>query len=130
MADPDIELVQHLYAAFGSGDLAAVTAAMSPDIRWHNSGTDWTAGTLEGIPAVVGYLTANDHATESSRDVIDILASDERVAVIAHGRARRGDTWQDLDVVQVLRVEDGRVTEVWNYFWDQHGIAAFMTHPL
>jgi ketosteroid isomerase-like protein len=130
MDHPNIDLIQRLYAAFGSGDLDAVTTAMSPDIRWHNSGTDWTAGTLEGIPAVVGYLTADNHVAESTRDVLDILTSDERVAVVARGRARRGDTWQDLDVVQVLRVEDGRVAEVWNYFWDQNGIAEFMTHPM
>lgn len=130
MDHPSIDLVQRLYAAFGSGDLDAVTAAMSPDIRWHNSGTDWTAGTLEGIPAVLTYLTADDHVAESTRDVVDILASDARVAVIAHGTARRGDTWQDLDVVQVLRVEDGRVAEVWNYLWDQHAIAEFMAQPM
>jgi hypothetical protein len=37
-----------------------------PGIRWHDSGTDWTAGTLDGIPAVLGYRSVDDHVAEST----------------------------------------------------------------
>jgi hypothetical protein len=29
--------------------------------------------------------------------------------------------------VQLVRIEEGRVAEVWNYYWDQRAVAEFMT---
>jgi len=60
-------------------------------------------------------------------EVVDTLASDERVAVVARSTGRRGDKTLVNDFVQVARITDGRVAEVWNYTWDQREVAAFMS---
>ena len=39
---------------------------------------------------------------------------------------RRGTERIVNDFVQVIRLADGRVSEVWNYYWDQRAIAEFM----
>ena len=126
MQHPNIELVQGLYAAYMGGDRERVAAAFAPDVQWHNSGYDATSGTMVGVEAVLGYLMGENHMEDYSLEVFDMLASDERIAIIARTSGRRGTERIVNDFVQVIRLADGRVSEVWNYYWDQRAIAEFM----
>jgi ketosteroid isomerase-like protein len=126
----NIDLVRGVYNAYVTGNADAVMAAFDSDIAWHTSGHDPSAGTYEGIPAVLGYLMGEGHMTDYALTVTDILASDERVAVVATTSGRRGDAAIRNDFVQLIRVKDGRIAEVWNYNWDQRAIAEFMSVPL
>jgi len=123
---PNIELVQGLYGAYMGGDRKRVAAAFAPDVQWHNSGYDATSGTMVGVEAVLGYLMGENHMEDYSLDVVDMLASDERVAIIARTSGRHGTQEIVNDFVQVIRLVDGRVGEVWNYAWDQRALAEFM----
>ena len=80
-----------------------------PDVRWHNSGFDATAGDLDGVPAVLDYLMGTNHVEDYDSSVIDMLASDERVAVIARTSGRIGTQEIANDFVQVIRIADGRI---------------------
>src|SRR4051812_15935596 len=124
--NPNVELVQRLYGAFMTGDVETLSASMSPDIVWHNSGHDPTANDHHGIPAVLAYLGADDHMDDYGLDVVDILASETRVAVVATASGRRGDTRLANNFIQLIEVRDGVVAEVWNYNWDQQALADFM----
>jgi len=123
MPHANIELVQRVYGAYMQGDREAVRAAFDPGIRWHNSGYDPTAGTLDGPDAVLAYLMGENHMEDYRLEVIDMLASDERVAVVAKTSGRIGDRALVNQFVQLLHLRDGRVVEVWNYNWDQRGLA-------
>ena len=126
MQHPNIDLVQGLYAAYMGGDKARVAATFAPNVQWHNSGHDATSGTLVGVDTVLGYLMGENHMDDYALEVVDMLASDERVAVIARTSGRRGEQRIVNDFVQVVRLEDDRVSEVWNYYWDQQALAEFM----
>ena len=123
MPHANVELVQRVYGAYVQGDRDAVRAAFDPGIRWHNSGYDPTAGTLDGPDAVLAYLMGENHMEDYRLEVIDMLASDERVAVVAKTSGRIGDQALVNQFVQLLHLRDGRVVEVWNYNWDQRGLA-------
>ena len=129
MQHPNIELVQGLYAAYMGGDRERVAAAFAPDVRWHNSGHGPESGTVEGIPAVLDFLVGGDHMDDYALEVVDMLASDERVAIIARTSGRRGSQRIVNDYVQIVRLADGRVAEVWNFYWDQRALAEFMAVP-
>jgi len=122
----NIDLVERLYGAYLQGDRESVVAAMDEGIRWHNSGFDATAGTLEGTDAVLAYLMGENHIEDYELRVTDMLASDERVAVIAETSGRLGDRAVVNSFVQVLRIANGRIAEVHNYNWDQRGLAELM----
>jgi ketosteroid isomerase-like protein len=130
MTHPNVELVQRLYGAFMAGDPATIAASMSPDVVWHNSGRDATSGDLHGVEEILGYLGADDHMDDYAMEIVDMLASDARVAVIARSSGRRGDTRFTNDYVQVIRIVDGVVSEVWNYYWDQFALADFLAVPI
>lgn len=123
MQHPNIDLVQRLYGAYLGGDRETVVAAMDPSIRWHNSGYDATSGTLEGPDAVLQYLMGENHLEDYDLTVVDMLASDTRVAVVARTTGRVGDTRIVNDFVQLVRIADGRIAEVHNYSWDQRALA-------
>ena len=125
----NVDLVQRLYSAYLSGDRATMTEAFSPDVRWHNSGFDASAGDLEGVDQVFGYLFATNHLEDYRLDVVDVLASDERVAVVARTSGRIGEQQLTNEFVQLIRVSDGRIDEVWNYNWDQRALAEAMPVP-
>jgi ketosteroid isomerase-like protein len=129
MSHPNVALVQSVYGAFAAGDRDVVIAALDSDIRWHNSGSDATSGTLVGVEAVMDYLMGENHMDDYRLEVTDMLASDARVAVVAQTTGRRGDRRIVNDFVQLLRIEDGRVVEVHNYTWDQRAVAEFMAIP-
>jgi uncharacterized protein len=125
MQDRNVEVVQRLYAAFREGDGARITAALSPDVTWHSSGTDETSGTFNGRDEVLGHLFGGAPMDAYDLEVVDVLTSEERVAVLARTSARRGEHRLVGDFVQVLRVAVGAVVEVWDYKWDQAAAAQF-----
>ena len=126
MDHPNIDLVRSLYGAFMAGDAEQLRAAFAPDVRLEVSGFDPTAGTYEGVDAVLGYFFAADHMDDYRLDVVDMLVSETRVAVIAKTSGRRGDRTIVNDFVQAIRLIDGKVVEIRNYAWDQRAIAEFM----
>src|SRR5262249_54222208 len=127
--NPNIELVERVYGAFMTGDSETVAAAFSPAVRWSISGWGPGTGTLEGVPAVLAHLFEAGDVEDYRLEVLDMLASDERVAVLARTSGRRGDRTIVNDYVQLVRVVDGRVVEVCNYNWDQRAMAEFMAAP-
>jgi ketosteroid isomerase-like protein len=126
MPHPNIELVQRVYGAYLAGDRDLVAASFDPGVQWHNSGFDANAGDLDGIPAVLDYLMGADHVEDYALSVVDMLASDERVAVVARTTGRIGTHEVANDFVQLIRIVDGRILEVWNYNWDQRALAEVM----
>lgn len=129
MQHANIDLVQRVYGAYLEGDRETVIAAFDPSIRWHNSGYDATSGTLEGPDAVLRYLMDENHLEDYDLTVVDMLASDTRVAVIARTSGRLGDTRIVNDFVQLVRISDGRIAEVHNYYWDQRALAEALAAP-
>ena len=111
MPHANVELVQRVYGAYMRGDREAVRAAFDPGIRWHNSGYDPTAGTLEGPDAVLAYLMGENHIEDYRLEVIDMLASDERVAVVAKTSGRIRDQAVIVEAVDIIAREQGIDTE-------------------
>ena len=123
MEHPNIDLVRGVYAAYLSGDRDTLATRFEPSIRWHNSGFDATSGDLEGIDEVFGYLFADNHLEDYRLEVVDMLVSEERVAVVARTSGRRDEHEIVNHFIQLIRIDDGRIVEVWNYNWDQRALA-------
>jgi len=127
---PNIALVERTYEAFRTGDTESVAAALSPNVRWSTSGWGPTAGTVEGVPAVLAYLFEDNHMEDYGLEVLDVLASEEQVAVVARTSGRRGNRHIVNDYIQLIRIVDGLVADVRTYHWDQRALAEFMAVPI
>ena len=114
-AAENAESVRRGYAAFQSGDMAALTQLFAPDIRWHTNGRNRTAGTFEGVQAVLesfGRLMEWSGGTFRV-EVHDLLASDDHVVVLGNGSADRDGRHLEDRYTHVFHLSEGRVTEAW-----------------
>ena len=107
--------VQDVFDRVAAGDVPALTAAMSDDVRWVFPGT-WTwSGTWSGKHQVVDGLL-RPLMTQFASYRLDgrvLLAAGDRVAVRAQAEARtvRGQDYPQLYLF-LMRVRDGRITEI------------------
>ncbi|TAL21676.1 MAG: hypothetical protein EPO01_10510 [Aquabacterium sp.] len=112
------DTVQSAYAAFGRGDIPALLALCSPDVRWQfvaDRGAPYNA-TLAGrfqVGEWFAAVAASDdiHAFEPRR----MLAGADHVTVIGHERTTLRATGRTFECpwVHVFTVQDGVITDFW-----------------
>lgn len=116
MSNPNITLVQSLYAAFQRGDIASIIAAAAPDIVWHSHGQskDYpTLGPLEGRQGVQKFfqtVAENQVATDFSPREYD--AAGDKVFVRGHyaWTIRKTGRSAASDWIHIFTIRGGKVT--------------------
>jgi ketosteroid isomerase-like protein len=121
--------MQSYIAAARSGDFSAAYRFYSEDIVGHVPGRSAFAGELRGSQAVIGYI---EHARALSRDadvelnVVDMLASDERAALIVREVFRRPTGDVEIRRSNVYRVRGGKIVEISIYEANQYEVDALI----
>ena len=117
--------MERYVAAMRRGDRAAAFAHYADDIVGHVPGRSALAGDLHGKDALVGYIeTAVAHAPDGVEiEVVDMLASEERVALIV----RDWDRVLDMHRANVYRVEGDRIFEISIFEGDQYAVDEFLS---
>jgi uncharacterized protein len=115
--------------AMRRGDRAAAFAHYADDIVGHVPGRSALAGDLYGKDAVVGYIeTAVAHAPGGVEiELVDMLASEERVALIVRERLHGGDRVLDMGRANVYRVEGDKIVEISIFESDQYAVDEFLS---
>jgi len=124
---PNARLIRHGYEAFAKGDLEAVREFMAPDVVWHEPGRGPLAGDHkgpEGVLALLAELGARSGGTFRI-DVVDLLASAERVVAVQEESALRGDRALDVASAVDFEIHQGRITEVTVYHADTYQFDEF-----
>ena len=134
------KLMQHLYEAFGNGDMPTVLGAMAPDIRWHEaegnpympSGEPWV-----GPDAVVTNLFARLGEEWNGFSVHPEEFHDAGNTVTVEGRytGEYKKTGQTIDAqfCHIWTLVDGKVTRFQQYadtgqFQDAMGARSGQAH--
>ena len=120
-----IETMQGYIAAARSGDFSAAYRFYSDDIVGHVPGRSPFAGELRGRDAVIGYIEtarALSHRAEVELDLVDMLASEERVALIVREVFHLASGDVEIRRSNVYRVQDGEITEIWIYEANQYEV--------
>jgi uncharacterized protein len=118
---PHIQLVQDTYAAFGRGDIDAVTAAMHPDIEWHEAEhSPWHApGGHHGPTEVLTNVFARIPHDFDNFEVHPTAFHDAGETVIVEGRYRAHaaaiSDLLDAQVCHVWTVRDGTLARFQQY---------------
>jgi len=123
-----IDIVGQYGAAMAAGDMQALAATFHPDAVWHQPGANRVSGDHVGPEAIIAHLgrfmelsggtfrLKTESATESGA----------LVSLTVRFRAER-DGAPDLDQhgIDVFRVADDRIAEVWLISEDQEAEDAF-----
>jgi ketosteroid isomerase-like protein len=125
----DVDVVQAVFVAFASGDLAALTDLLHPDATWHHHNDDRLGGIHRGSDAVIAYLTESALLTAGTLQAVpqSVMADGAgHVAVAVRLSASRPDG-RSMDGPQVLlvTVDGGRVRAIEQFVGEPAAVAAF-----
>jgi ketosteroid isomerase-like protein len=124
---PNAAVVRRLFAAFERKDAFALRGFFADEAVWHVGGSSRLAGTYRGRREIVRFLGSLPRLTEGTYTsrLIDVLASDERAAVLYRATGRREGRELDIDQVLLFTLRDGIVNEVLALPSDQPAFDAF-----
>jgi ketosteroid isomerase-like protein len=125
---PNARLVRELFDAFERRDLTVVLAALAEDVVWHFPGRRGAlAGDHVGRDAVLAFLAQVPTLTEGTfhARIEDVAASEDGAVVLFRGSAVRGTKRLDNPTCLRIRIEDGRIRELWEFVWDLEHVEDF-----
>ncbi|MFF1540556.1 nuclear transport factor 2 family protein [Microbacterium sp. NPDC058269] len=117
-----IDVVGQYGAAMAAGDMEALAATFHPHAVWHQPGANQVSGDHVGPDAILAHLgrfmqlSGGTFAleTESATESGDLVS-----ATVRFRAQREGQEDLDQHGVDVFRVADGRIVEVWLMSEDQ-----------
>jgi uncharacterized protein len=128
MSDP-VAVVQQYFDALAAKDFGGVAGFLADDIVWHQPGDNRFSGLQQGAGAVNAMIGGMMEISQGSFELAltgpPMLNGDDLVAAPIHFTAKHpgGDLGQAG--VDLLKVADGKIIEVWLFSADQPGEDAF-----
>jgi ketosteroid isomerase-like protein len=121
------ELMQDYVACAHRGDWETASGYFADDVLIRIPGRSSLAGEHRGRETARRYIETA-RALSRGRDVelelVDMLASDERVALLVRERFHTADGPVDIGRCNVYRWRDGRISEIWIFEADQYAVDA------
>lgn len=105
-----------------AGDFEAVFAAMADDIIWHQPGNNVTSGIIVGKEKLGAHLAQFAEKTDGTFKVLTNWVSDNADLVAANVTflgTRTDGTELNMNGIDLFRIEDGKIKEVWLFSSEQ-----------
>ncbi|MFI5214954.1 MAG: nuclear transport factor 2 family protein [Candidatus Limnocylindria bacterium] len=125
---PNAARIRGLFQAFHDRDLAAIQAAIPEHAVWHFPGRKGgLAGSHQGRDAILAFLGQVVALSGGSfrLELEDVIASDTSAAVFFRGSGSRAGRTLDNPTCLRIRIENGRIVEVWEFVWDLYAVDEF-----
>lgn len=122
-ADENAALVRRGYEAFNAGDMETLTGLFDENASWHTPGRSSIAGDYEGRDACFGQFGRFGGGTDGTfrAELRSVIADDDgRVVGIHRNTAERNGKRLDVDCCLLFQMEDGKVTDGREHFYDLH----------
>lgn len=128
VTDQDIETVRRLYAAVAARDLGVAESCFASDATWHLPGNSPISGDHNGWAAIrddflakLGPLSGGTFRAE----LLDVAVGQNHVVAVQRATGAYQGRHLDVTACQLIRVEDGRITDVRGHYSDQNALDAF-----
>jgi uncharacterized protein len=107
-------IVRRIFDAFARGEGLALRGLFADDAVWSVPGRGVMAGEYEGREAIFRFLGKLPTETDGTygSELIDVLASNDRAAVLYRATGTRHGRTLELDQVLLFRIADGLVRRV------------------
>ncbi|WP_328835398.1 nuclear transport factor 2 family protein [Streptomyces europaeiscabiei] len=128
MTSANIDTARTYFQAVQTGDMAALGELLDADIVWHQPGANQFSGVHKGQAAVfqmLGSMMETSQGTFAIDKIHTLMGNGDLVAATIHFTGRHGDASMSMDGVDVLRIENGRITEMWLFSADPAAEDAF-----
>lgn len=123
-----LDVAKKYFDALAAKDFATVASMFAEDIVWHQPGGNQFSGIHRGGAAVGGLLGAMTAASEGTFEIAQsgaALVNDTLVAVPVRFSGNREGAKMAQDGLDLLRIEGGRIAEMWLFSSDPDSEDAF-----
>ena len=124
----NIDIATSYIKAVQVGDQATLGSLLSPQVVWHQPGNNQFSGTKHGIAefgAMMGAMMAKSGGSFTITHAHRYLANGNLVAIEIEFAGQREGAKVDQAGIDLLRVEDGKIVEVWLFSSDPEQEDAF-----
>lgn len=128
MTTANLDLARAYFQAVQTGDMAGLGGLLDEQIVWHQPGANQFSGDHVGQGAVfqmLGGMMETSQGTFAIDKIYSLMGNRDLVAAYIHFTGRRGDTSMAMDGMDLLRVHNGKITEMWLFSGDQSAEDAF-----
>jgi ketosteroid isomerase-like protein len=125
VSEAALDLIRRYVSAMRSGDRQSGYGFYAEDIVFHIPGRSPFAGTHHGREAAVRYIeaaVARSYRGEVEVELIDMLAGEERVALIVRERFIREEGDIEIRRANVYRIRGNEIAEVWIFEGNQYEV--------
>lgn len=128
MNHPNAAKVRDLFTAFERGDVAVIQEMIPENAVWRFPGRKGKlAGTHNGRDAIFAFLLQVGALTDGTfhLDLIDVVANDRYAVALFTGSGRRNGRTLENPTCLRMRIENGKIVEVWEFVWDLYDVDDF-----
>jgi len=128
LGEENAAIVRRAYEAFNTADMATLTELMDESITWHTPGKSPIAGDHKGRDATFGQFGRYGGETGGTfkATLLDVLhGPDGSVVGIHHNTGERNGKSLDVYCCISFELENGRVTDGREHFFDLYNWDAF-----
>lgn len=118
----NVDIAKRYITAVQAGDQAALGELFHPNVVWHQPGKNQFSGTKTGMAelgAMLGGMMAASGGSFAINKVNRYLANGDLVAVEIEFSGQRDGLKLAQPGIDLLRIKDGNVVEVWLFSSDQ-----------
>jgi ketosteroid isomerase-like protein len=129
-----LDVMRRYLEAVQRGDWDTGFGFFADDVVLHVPGRSSLAGTHRGRPAVEGYLRAalaraHGAGVEVEVELVDMLASEERVGLVVRERFLLPDGAVEIRRANLYRLRGERIVEVWIFEANQYEVDDLFADP-
>ncbi|MFI1722468.1 nuclear transport factor 2 family protein [Streptomyces sp. NPDC020489] len=121
MTSSNIDIARAYFQAVQTGDMATLGELLDEAIVWHQPGAHQFSGEHKGQGAVfqmLGGMMETSQGTFAIDTVDALMANGDLVTATIHFSGRRDDASMSMNGVDLLRIADGKITEMWLFSED------------
>lgn len=115
-------VAQQYFDAIRAKEMDRFVSILSPDIVWHQPGKSKVSGDITGLTDLLshfGKMAALTDGTFHFSDIGEFVSSDSLVVIPLRFSARHRAAELNMAGVDVMRIADGKIAEVWLISQDQ-----------
>lgn len=123
-----VEVVQAYFDSLATGNLQKLGSLLADDIVWHQPGKGTLSKTYQGKAEVFELFGKFMEISEGSfkiNKINSIMSNGSTVAATLHFSAKNKKTEISMNGVDMMRVENGKIKEVFLFSGDQDAEDAF-----
>lgn len=124
----NISIAKDYFEAVQRGDSPRLTELLDENIVWHQPGNNRFSGDMKGRDAafgMIGQMMELSAGTFAIDRVDSLMSNGDLVAAAIHFTGRRDGRSMDMNGIDMMRLSDGKIMEMWLFSGDQAAEDAF-----